>query len=223
MRALPRDYAHISFFLYATMAKYISVAVEGTIGCGKTTLLKQLALLDSSINVLCEPIEAFCNYKQHKPLSLAYSEPKKYTCATQLHIIRELDTYYSSHLSPGCVNVTERCLASAEPFINAHTKMGYLSEFEKSLLTDVAREAGQPYYVKKYFFIECPPAITLQRIVRRARVEERLVDPSFIYELNECYQQYIKHIVSVRGDHCVHVAAHDSLDLPRTLLTFLNG
>ena len=205
------------------MSKFIPLVVEGIIACGKSTTLYEISLLNKQVATLYEPVHRFSQYKQFNPLRLAYKDPYKYSSITQVHIIREMNEYFSKYMSATSnqIWVTERCLSSSIPFINAQYSMNYISKFEQTLLTDMALEKANEYTVDKYFFITCPPEISIERIQIRNRREESHMSPPFIYALHTAYHNYMLEIIAEKGRHSVYLASHNSNNLAQLALSFL--
>lgn len=185
------------------------------IGCGKSTFLNQLRPNKEkrNISIIDEPLEYFCRYKTFNPLSLSYQNPIRYSAMAQVHIIQELSKNFERHISTcsnGPLYVSERCLTSALPFIKAMDRVNYITDFDREKLIDFCLEASKRYPIQKYFFIDCPRPVCIQRIKDRARSEEKSVSLLYLNSLFDTYQDYLSEIAREKD---VYVAKYDSPNL----------
>jgi deoxyadenosine/deoxycytidine kinase len=202
----------------------IALAIEGTIGCGKTTLLRELKQINikQNLNILEEPLDCFCRYKQFNPLQLAYNTPKKHSAMTQLHIMQEMYRYFRASITDKHkFYITERSLTSAMPFIQALYRVNYITEFEKEKLCDIAKINADGVVVDKYFFMECSQGNSMQNIKNRRRTEEGSVSSEYIFALHEAYTQYMQEMLAEKGPAKVQMLPHDSPDLLQQLISFI--
>nr|VZI52416.1 unnamed protein product [Spirometra erinaceieuropaei] len=66
---------------------FYKVAVEGNIGCGKSTFLKYFESLSSNIEVSLEPIELWNNVKGHKLFEMFYADPGTWSSPLQSQVM----------------------------------------------------------------------------------------------------------------------------------------
>lgn len=161
------------------------IVVEGLLGSGKSSLLKSLGDIGfGDVEIWHEPVHLFQNYKAFKPLDLYYQNPQKEGSFFQLHVINSLKKYYMhkwSRVSPGTkFIICERSILSSILFINTMMKHNYISEFQRQYLHDFALNSmiylaahGMPVIPDKFYYIDVPPEVCLERIYARNRPAER--------------------------------------------------
>jgi deoxyadenosine/deoxycytidine kinase len=161
--------------------KYNIIAIEGSIGIGKTTLLKNFDLerYNGVVEILYEPHEQFNNFMdKYKPLDLFYSNPKENAIISQIHIFDTCKEYLKKklyELSPKCkVLITDRSIESPIIFLHTLRDMGYITEYQFDFLIEYANrhicEMEKEFQVVKpsgYFFLMNNPSISVPNIEKR--------------------------------------------------------
>lgn len=122
------------------------IGIEGCIGIGKTTLLKNLNLerYNGKVDVLYEPHEKFNTFLHYKPLDLLYTDPKENAFICQLHIFdicrQELEDKLRQ-ISPECqVLITDRSIMSPTIFNNTLLDVGYLTKYQYDFIIEYAKQ-----------------------------------------------------------------------------------
>lgn len=113
----PQSLTHIKEFLNGP--KELTIALEGNIGIGKSTLLNQLeALGPITIKTIREPLSQWTNNAGINLLEKSYSNPKKWSFILQSLIMTNL---LQNHMAPGRVKLMERTLGAAyNVFLQIH-------------------------------------------------------------------------------------------------------
>jgi deoxyadenosine/deoxycytidine kinase len=200
------------------------LVIEGAIGVGKSTLLKHIKLqvIDKQFQFLPEPLERFCTFKSYNPLELCYIQPQKYAYITQEHILETFNSYLLEHTTDKYKTyVSDRCVSSSRPFINSFYNMGYLTDFEREKLVDMADHLSSNFKIEKYIFITGPSAVLYERILARQRLVEQSVSRQFIDVLCHSYDDYMEEILAEKGSDAVKIIAFDSPDLVQRAVKFL--
>ena len=60
------------------------VAVEGNIGCGKSTFLNHFDGSSKFLEVMQEPVRDWCNLRGHNVLGMMYNDSKRWSAAFQV-------------------------------------------------------------------------------------------------------------------------------------------
>ncbi len=113
------------------------VLIEGLIGVGKTTVMRELRhiLREQEVYWLFEPVHEFNDFMcgLHKPLTESYRDGNNFACA-QMHIIDTLKEQFELIPSVYQLIVSERGLISPPVFIRARFQTGAISPFMRDWL-----------------------------------------------------------------------------------------
>ena len=157
------------------------IAIEGIVGCGKTTVLDELEKISfadfKKILLLKEPIECFRNYKnKHNPLLNSYQNPHSDSAICQLHIINELKRYYTQHfcdIRTDSLIISERCHLSPLIFTKTYYDQKYISHFVHDFIVDYWSETcSEMPHPDLIIFLDVDTTTCQKRIVIRDRLEE---------------------------------------------------
>lgn len=157
------------------------IAIEGTIGAGKTTLVKRLAECRNAI-AITEPIR---EWSKSGLLKKFYQNPKAHALALQ-------EKAYDSFKRKGgdglCIQ--ERSLYSAYyVFTVLMLKFGYIQQEEFDKLTKRFEETlPETERINLIIYVRTPPEEALKRVKRRARVAEKDLTLDYLVELHRLYE-----------------------------------
>ena len=180
----------------------VYVAIDGNIGVGKSTVIKNLRGFFKKIP---EPVGKFSLYKSNSgktfyPLERSYEAPTTESVMAQIHIIRESCAYYREQLSESMMqmNVSERSINSPRVFINAKARVGHMSEYSKESLLDMHKSLTG--VVSKYkphttIYLRCEPEVAYNRVQRRIQENglqdgDCKIDLPYLRALHEEYEEF---------------------------------
>jgi deoxyadenosine/deoxycytidine kinase len=176
------------------------IAVEGVVGCGKSSALKALQRIltsnDLSLNpstplkrlsdncsFIEEPVQDFQNLpdSHFNPLFEGYKNNAS-SCdvlTMQLHIARCIFCNFARHMMPhrrANVQITERCPEACKVFAEWSRIQGNLTDFSTEFFNreweSYAKQYGGPVTPSLIIFIDVSPEVVLERIQKRSRREE---------------------------------------------------
>lgn len=183
----------------------LNIAIDGNIGTGKSTLLKNLQY--GFMNKIPEPVERFSFYPKRNedhlaygdfnPLMEQYKNPKADSPLAQLHIINASLKYYNTSLSksPMQVNVSERCVLSPRVFIEAKRQTGVFSDFSAHYLRDYhyisLSKLPSGVIPQLVIFLDCDPKVCQLRISKRQDDETTdHISLELLEALREVYKKF---------------------------------
>ena len=105
-------------------------AIEGTVGCGKSTTLNLLKLSNLKAIYYDEPYQAFCHFLSYNPLFEVCKDMQANARFAQLHILHSSCAHYpkkNDHLKE--VLISKRSMISPLVFIEAMFSLGTFSSF----------------------------------------------------------------------------------------------
>lgn len=148
--------------------------VEGNIGAGKTTILKELEKAIPRCAVLYEPVERWKNVNGGNLLDKFYSNPQRWAFTFELESmaskVRELKRLLNSEAE---VIIMERSIFSDKAFQTVSFLSNKLSSMETSLLDDLRKDFMYDYpSINAVFYLDVDPKVCLERIKKRGRKEE---------------------------------------------------
>jgi deoxyadenosine/deoxycytidine kinase len=200
--------------------------VEGLLGLGKSKLLTAMSEIDMDhVQIYHEPVEQFNTYKDMHPLDLMYTDPNLHGSFSQYHIIQTLEEYFLDILLNKVTPKTEillieRSLFSPMAFTTAMYRMGYLTDFEYTYLTDISsksiiklNEKGLPI-LHKIFNIDGSIGQAIENITKRDRSNEKNFSEmeTYLGYLKEDYDAFFHNFVSVNGNHCLKNATYKNTE-----------
>ena len=210
-----------------------TIAVEGNLACGKSTLLDQAAVLLSAnidVCILTEPVDMFESYKKHNPLKLLYENPTKNAYFAQHHIISCVANQLSSCLSLHSPDIllSERSLFSPILFTKTLFALGYLEEYEKEKLLESSNSVLERYHIKDYkidkvFFIKAPVEVCMERIKLRGRTGEENITLQYLHQVEHEYTRYIHEFIETNGQPSLRSVNYADKNILKLLLEFIQN
>nr|CDS30041.2 thymidine kinase [Hymenolepis microstoma] len=152
----------------------IKVAVEGNIGCGKSTFLKYFGDYSSNIQISPEPIELWNNVKGFKLFEVFYGNPNRWSTAFQSQVMVTLmNRQAERQVAP--VRILERSVSSCRYiFIEAMNRNGQLSNADLDVF-DKFYSYGRSLPTSDLdliVYLRCMPEVCANRIRERDRKGE---------------------------------------------------
>lgn len=174
--------------------KPFTVAVEGNIGCGKTTFLNYFNR-HANICVLSEPVELWRNCRGHNLLGHMYNNPKEWSFTFQSYV--QLTMVKNHMKSTNCpVKLMERSIYSARYcFVEKLHHDGFLSKASANVIDEWFQwlTKNAPIYVDLIIYLRSTPEIVYDRMVKRNRAEEKSIPLEYLKELHELHEAWLYH------------------------------
>lgn len=167
-----------------------TIAIEGNIAAGKTTLLDHLATTNKVLS-LREPLEKWRDLENINLLEKLYQQPKKWAYPFQNYAMQ---TMVRHHLHPAPQKIIERSLDSTfHVFLKTHQVHDHIQPTHARLLENwysiVA--AHLPIKLDLIIYLKLSPEIALERIRQRNRYEERHIHLPYIQTLQKMYDRWL--------------------------------
>ena len=162
-----------------------SIAIEGVIGAGKTSLARLLGRdLDARLNL--EVVE------ENPFLARFYADPRRHAFATQIFFLlsryRQQQEFFQQDLFQRCV-VSDYLFAKDRIFANLN-----LSDAELQLYDRIAAElSGRVPTPDIVVYLQASVDVLMNRIARRGRDYERDMPRAYIESLAEAYNHFFFH------------------------------
>ena len=175
------------------------LTIEGNIGSGKSTLVKQLRTeLASKWTFLDEPVDEWLELKDESGKSLIelfYADKKRYSYTFQnyAYITRMRKLMETNKHN---INVTERCvLTDKYVFAQMLTDDGYMNQMEDKMYKDWFDIFEKFANIDLVVYIKTDPTICNERIKIRAREGEE-IPLDYLERLHEYHEKWINDIDS---------------------------
>lgn len=175
------------------------LTIEGNIGSGKSTLVKQLRTeLASKWTFLDEPVDEWLELKDESGKSLIelfYADKKRYSYTFQnyAYITRMRKLMETKKHN---INVTERCvLTDKYVFAQMLTDDGYMNQMEDKMYKDWFDIFEKFANIDLVVYIKTDPTICNERIKIRAREGEE-IPLDYLERLHEYHEKWINDIDS---------------------------
>lgn len=188
-------------------AEIRSIAVEGVIGVGKTSLARLLARsLDARLNL--EVVE------ENPFLARFYDDPRRYAFPTQIFFLlsryRQQQDFFQQDLFQQRI-VSDYLFAKDRIFANLNLSDDELRLYDR-LVVELETRVPTPDLV---VFLQASVDVLMARIARRGRDYERDMPRSYIESLSEAYKHFFFHysespllVVNTNDIDFVHSRAH---------------
>jgi len=172
--------------------KAFTIAVEGNIGCGKTTLLQHFEEL-SYTEVLCEPLDKWRDLKGHNALSKLYEDSERWSFSFNMYaMLTRIQQHMKQHTCP--VKLLERSLYSTRYcFVQNNYLDKTITPFEYAVLTqwfDYLVKSNRAN-VDLIVYLRADPETCYERLKRRSREEESTVPISFLKSLHKLHDDWL--------------------------------
>jgi deoxyadenosine/deoxycytidine kinase len=182
------------------------IAIEGSIGAGKSTILVELEKLYFTQNrkdvvVMREPVDvwnAVCDEDGENIIQKFYKDPKKYSFAFQTlicnTIVQEMNRIITDN--PKCTTIIcERSLCASK---YVFAKMLHDDNLFEKTLYDIYSMAfnqfAQGYVANKIVYMDCPPVSCLSRINKRRRLGEDNISLEYLIKCENYYVSWLSSI-----------------------------
>ncbi|RWS18187.1 hypothetical protein B4U80_04345, partial [Leptotrombidium deliense] len=164
--------------------KMFRVAVEGNIGCGKTSFLNNFSeTCKEKVKIFSEPVNKWRNVGGYNLLDLMYEDPKKWSFAfqqyvqlTMFQIHNEMSEYDDGK---AVLKMMERSLLSARYcFVENLWQSGLLTRVEYDIIDEWYHKLMKSESTKLdcIIYLRTDPEVCLKRIKQRNREEEQHID-----------------------------------------------
>jgi deoxyadenosine/deoxycytidine kinase len=183
------------------------VAIEGSIGAGKTTFLNYLKDLKplGSFEFFEEPVHEWTNFNGVNLLKNFYEDPERNAFSLQSHInLTKVSQFMSD--SGYAVRIFERSLESSQKcFTPILLDLGYLTSTEAEILAANANAAKEWYpshlRIDRVIYLRTDPEKCFERIKTRNRPEESQISIEYLKSLHEAHEKWIQNLQeNGRGD-----------------------
>ncbi|CAF0829385.1 unnamed protein product [Rotaria sp. Silwood1] len=174
--------------------KKFTIAVEGNIGSGKSSVLAHLA--NSSLcDVVAEPIENWTNLKGHNILAMLYDDPHRWGFAFQANAQMTLAKLHARP-TKAPVKVMERSIYSARYcFVENLYRSKIIQGAEYEILNDWFEMliSNDSCHLDLIIYLRATPETCLQRIQARHRSEEESISLDYLQTLHERHEEWLIH------------------------------
>lgn len=162
----------------------IQVCIEGNVGVGKSSVVKELQTLFSKAVVVPEPA---AEWEERGLLRQMYRDPKAHANSFQQSALAAIVVAHASVTA--AVMITERSVYSNKyVFSRVHMRpeerLNYDYTYEK--LTGLLR-ARQPFF----FLLTAPTDVLLERIRRRGRPSEQDIDSAYLERVQRAHVDWL--------------------------------
>lgn len=173
------------------------IAIEGNVGSGKSSILRDISLDKPNIQVTLEPIASFSD-----ELEYSSKDPYRWSFALQSRAMTSL-FQRDTKTKDTAVSLVERsCVVGQRAFMTMLEKKGYVSEIESAALMAMYHGLHLKYPCVKpdsYIFLETDPEVCMDRISRassknREQVGDAGITLDYLQKLKDAYDIEIQNV-----------------------------
>jgi deoxyadenosine/deoxycytidine kinase len=171
------------------------IIVEGNIGAGKSTFLKNLALYSNFFDIAQEPVDSW--HKKEDGSNLLenfYNNPHRWAYTLETFAMAARLQEHIKHAKNKKPIIIERSIYSGHYcFAKNDYLAGYMTEIEWELYqqwfnTVIASFAAPP---KGFIYLKVAPEIALARIQKRNRVGEENITLDYLREIEKRHEEFL--------------------------------
>ena len=169
-----------------------TIAVEGNIGSGKSTVLSHLSK-SSLCDIVAEPVEAWTNLKGNNLLAMLYNDPHRWGFTFQANAQMSMAKLHAQQ-SKAPIKVMERSIYSARYcFVENLYQNHILQNVEYEILNDwfQSRTSDDSCHLDLIIYLRTNPETCLERIKSRNRSEEQSITLDYLKQLHELYEEWL--------------------------------
>ncbi|XP_050411624.1 thymidine kinase 2, mitochondrial [Patella vulgata] len=170
-----------------------SVAVEGNIGCGKSTFLNYFKKF-LNVEVLVEPVEKWKCIRGFNSLDLMYKDATRWSSAFQSYVTLTMLQNHHSLKDDMKVRMTERSVYSARYcFIENLHQSKLMPEVDYAMLCEWHDwiKTNAEAQLDLIVYLKASPETCLQRIEERNRNEEKGVPLDYLKTLHRLHEDWL--------------------------------
>ena len=172
----------------------ISIAIEGNIGAGKTTLANiiQEIMGTKDVEILTEPVEEWQNVNGHNLLAAFYQDPEKYAYTFQSYaIVSRLRR--QANKQERTIRVLERSSCSDHCFADNCHASGAMNDIEHAAYGEWWRFLNDHVDAKPdvFLYLRTPAKTCLQRTIERGRKAESGVPLEYLEKLEKRHEDWL--------------------------------
>lgn len=158
------------------------VTIGGNIGCGKSTLITELAKQHTTFK---EPLEKWGSW-----LDLFYTNPERYAFSFQMKILHDFLYFTPEQQGSNEMVITERSpLDSLYVFCKALKESKTITHMEYNLFKEYVDTIG--WKPQTFVYLRTTPDICVKRMRERARQCETGVDDTYIQQIHDMYESFV--------------------------------
>jgi len=170
-----------------------TIAVEGNIGCGKTTFLKYFSQY-KNIEVLAEPVDKWKDVMGVNALDLMYKDAKRWSCAFQSLVTLSMLDHHRSTENPSHIKMIERSIYSTRHcFMQNLKESGLIPPMDYEIL-DACHSwvnANEHIELDLIVYLRASPEVCAKRIKKRNRHEEAGVPMDYLTSLHKLHDDWL--------------------------------
>ena len=182
------------------MSRPFNVAIEGSVGAGKTTVLRlllealKIAMPHITTSIILEPVEGWQDFLGENMLNNSYLWPATWGFQFQVLALQDMVRNYMKHTGSQ-LNIFERLPTTStnvfaakflEDDIFNNTEMNILRKLEDCLLSSNSLND-----VDLILYLRADPIVVRNRISARNRSEEASISIETLQQLNRLYDSHI--------------------------------
>ena len=171
------------------------IAFHGSIGSGKSTLIKRLSMMNDTYIAYLEPVEI---WQDSGLLNLLYTDPVGYAFSFQVLALLTRLKQYSEFIEnkTNKIMLWERGIESDKIFQNVLKEQKCISSLE----IDILNASYKPKALLN-IYIRTPPEVCLQRILSRGRPEEKDITYKYLQELHDEHERVLTDCYVIDGEN----------------------
>jgi deoxyadenosine/deoxycytidine kinase len=167
------------------------ISIEGNIGAGKSSIVKQIQELLGDIEgveYIWEPVDEWTNTNGVNFLGEYYKDKVRYAYLLQTVLLASRMAQLNT---PSKVKLVERCCLANLCFVNLNVRYGHMDHVELAAYNYYFDYVTKDKLPDLIIYLRTSPEICYERIKKRARPEEAGITLQFLTSIHEEHERWL--------------------------------
>ena len=167
-------------------------ALEGNIGAGKTTILKNIGKHFKDVEFVEEPVKQWQNLGGMNLLDSFYSDPKRWGFSFEFYsMLTKIKALLNAANTDKPIIIIDRSILSNKVFMDISKELNKLDKMEYRMLMNTYDFYLQHIYPQLFgiIYLDTPVDECIKRIIKRNRGEECSIERSYLELLKKKFDE----------------------------------
>merc|ERR1712062_219928 len=184
----------LPFLMASNPDNQLNIAVEGNIGCGKSTFLSHLQSF-GGVYVVPEPLDQWTNLAgRHNLLESSFKDSKRYSFQFQSFVQLTRLKVWNREANYSKVKIVERSIHSNRyVYLEVARQSGNLNTEEYEVLCRQYETMSKAFDLRLdlIIYLRTDPLTSYKRMLSRGRMEESDAKLKYLQNLHEAYENWL--------------------------------
>ncbi|VDO06734.1 unnamed protein product [Rodentolepis nana] len=173
--------------------KKVRIAVEGNIGCGKSTFLEEINAIYPNMEIFPEPIDKWSDVGGFNLFENFYANPRKWCTPFRSHVMATIADQLSKPQTAKFRLIERSIHSNFHCFTEANHDAGAISDCDYEVIKKFyAYLSRLPMFkLELIIYLRSTPEICAERIKRRQRRGEEGINIEYLQKLHDLHEKWL--------------------------------